>query len=293
MILVITGPTCSGKSSDALSLAKKINAEIINGDAFQCYKEMNIGVAKPSKEDFKEVPHHLYDILSVNEPYSIYDYQQNLRKKLALLDKQGKNIIIVGGSGLYIRSALYDYEFNDEKAVDMSSYESMTNKELHDFLISIDPVDAQKIHENNRKRVLRAIEIYLQSGQTKSQLLEKQEHKPIYDVLFFVKDLDRDELYNRINQRVDDMINEGLVDEVKNIISTFGTDSQAMQAIGYKEIVPYLDGEIALDEAVENIKKHTRNYAKRQMTFIRHQFPVIFYKDIDDLYEKILDNSKN
>ena len=254
---------------------------------------MNIGVAKPSKEDFKEVPHHLYDILSVNEPYSIYDYQQNLRKKLALLDKQGKNIIIVGGSGLYIRSALYDYEFNDEKAVDMSSYESMTNKELHDFLISIDPVDAQKIHENNRKRVLRAIEIYLQSGQTKSQLLEKQEHKPIYDVLFFVKDLDRDELYNRINQRVDDMINEGLVDEVKNIISTFGTDSQAMQAIGYKEIVPYLDGEITLDEAVENIKKHTRNYAKRQMTFIRHQFPVIFYKDIDDLYEKILDNSKN
>lgn len=293
MILVITGPTCSGKSSDALSLAKKINAEIINGDAFQCYKEMNIGVAKPSKEDFKEVPHHLYDILSVNEPYSIYDYQQNLRKKLALLDKQGKNIIIVGGSGLYIRSALYDYEFNDDKVVDMSSYESMSNKELHDFLTSIDPIDSQKIHENNRKRVLRAIEIYLQSGQTKSQLLEKQEHKPIYDVLFFVKDLDRDELYNRINMRVDDMINEGLVDEVKNIISTFGTDSQAMQAIGYKEIVPYLDGEITLDEAVENIKKHTRNYAKRQMTFIRHQFPVIFYKDIDDLYEKILDNSKN
>ena len=293
MILVITGPTCSGKSSDALSLAKKINAEIINGDAFQCYKEMNIGVAKPSKEDFKEVPHHLYDILSVNEPYSIYDYQQNLRKKLALLDKQGKNIIIVGGSGLYIRSALYDYEFNDEKVVDMSSYELMSNKELHDFLTSIDPIDAQKIHENNRKRVLRAIEIYLQSGQTKSQLLEKQEHKPIYDVLFFVKDLDRDELYSRINQRVDDMISEGLVDEVKNIISTFGTDSQAMQAIGYKEIVPYLDGEITLDEAVENIKKHTRNYAKRQMTFIRHQFPVIFYKDIDDLYEKILDNSKN
>lgn len=283
MIIVITGPTCSGKSSDALKLAQKINAEIVNGDAFQCYKEMNIGVAKPSQEDFKKVAHHLYDIVSVKESYSIYEYQQNLRKKLAELSSLNKNIIIVGGSGLYIRSALYDYEFSDEKEVDMSKYLDMSNKELHDFLASIDPLDAEKIHENNRKRLLRAIEIYLESGKTKSEIIEKQEHKPIFDVKFFVKDMNREDLYERINKRVDEMIEDGLVDEVRSIVNQFGSDSQAMQAIGYKEIVPYLDKKVSLEEAIENIKKHTRNYAKRQMTFIRHQFPVIFYKDIDDL----------
>ena len=290
MIIVITGPTCLGKSETAFELAKAIDAEIVNGDAFQCYKEMNIGVAKPSQEDFKKVPHHLYNIISVNEPYSIYEYQQNLRRKLAELESLNKNIIIVGGSGLYIRSALYDYEFNDEKEVDMSKFLNMSNKELHDYLKSIDPKDAEKIHENNRKRLLRAIEIYLESGTTKTEIIEKQEHKPIFEVKFFVKDIDRESLYERINSRVDEMVKDGLVDEVKLIVNKFGSESQAMQAIGYKEIVPYLDKKISLDEAIENIKKHTRNYAKRQMTFIRHQFPVIFYKDIDDLLLNLLHN---
>lgn len=287
MIIVITGPTCLGKSDTALAIAKKINAEIINGDAFQCYKEMEIGVAKPPKEYFKEVPHHLYSFVDVDHDYSIAEYQINLRNKIDELLSKGKNIVIVGGSGLYIRSALYDYDFKENKKVDMSKYEAMDNRTLHDELRKIDPKQAEIIHMNNRKRVLRAIEIYLSSGETKSSLVDKQEHKPIYDVKFFVREIDRDELYSRINKRVDLMYEMGLENEVKNLYKKYGNKPHALQAIGYKEIIAALEGKYPLEEAKELIKKNSRNYAKRQLTFVRHQFPVTYYKDNQDLLEKI------
>lgn len=287
MIIVITGPTCLGKSDTALAIAKKINAEIINGDAFQCYKEMEIGVAKPPKEYFKEVPHHLYSFVDVDHDYSIAEYQINLRNKIDELLSKGKSIIIVGGSGLYIRSALYDYDFKENKKVDMSKYEAMDNRTLHDELRKIDPKQAEIIHMNNRKRVLRAIEIYLSSGETKSSLVDKQEHKPIYDVKFFVREIDRDELYSRINKRVDLMYEMGLENEVKNLYKKYGNKPHALQAIGYKEIIAALEGEYSLEDAKEIIKKNSRNYAKRQLTFVRHQFPVTYYKDNQDLLEKI------
>jgi len=289
MIIVITGPTCLGKSDTALAIAKKINAEIINGDAFQCYKEMEIGVAKPPKEYFEEVPHHLYSFIDVSHDYSIAEYQINLRNKIKELLSRGKNIIIVGGSGLYIRSALYDYDFLEDKKVDMSKYEAMDNRTLHDELRKIDSKQAEIIHMNNRKRVLRAIEIYLSSGQTKSSLVDKQQHKPIYDVKFFVREIDRDELYSRINKRVDLMYELGLENEVKNLYKKYGDTPHALQAIGYKEIIAALDGKYSLEEAKELIKKNSRNYAKRQLTFVRHQFPVTYYKDNRDLLEKIND----
>ena len=287
MIIVITGPTCLGKSDTALAIAKKINAEIINGDAFQCYKEMEIGVAKPPKEYFKEVPHHLYSFVDVDHDYSIAEYQINLRNKIDELLSKGKNIIIVGGSGLYIRSALYDYDFKENKKVDMSKYEAMDNRTLHDELRKVDPRQARIIHMNNRKRVLRAIEIYLSSGETKSSLVDKQEHKPIYDVKFLVREIDRDELYSRINKRVDLMYEMGLENEVKNLYKKYGNKPHALQAIGYKEIIAALEGEYSLKDAKEIIKKNSRNYAKRQLTFVRHQFPVTYYKDNKDLLEKI------
>ena len=287
MIIVITGPTCLGKSDTALAIAKKINAEIINGDAFQCYKEMEIGVAKPPKEYFKEVPHHLYSFVDVDHDYSIAEYQINLRNKIDELLSKGKNIVIVGGSGLYIRSALYDYDFKENKKVDMSKYEAMDNRTLHDELRKIDPKQAEIIHMNNRKRVLRAIEIYLSSGETKSSLVDKQEHKPIYDVKFFVREIDRDELYSRINKRVDLMYEMGLENEVKNLYKKYGNKPHALQAIVYKEIIAALEGKYPLEEAKELIKKNSRNYAKRQLTFVRHQFPVTYYKDNQDLLEKI------
>lgn len=283
MIIVITGPTCLGKSETAVKIAEIFNAEIVNGDAFQCYKELNIGVAKPGKELLGIVPHHLYSFIEANHDYSIAEYQKNIREKIAELLKKNKNIIIVGGSGLYIRSALYDYEFQEQKTVDMSKYLKMSDRDLHDELRKIDPLEAEKIHVNNRKRVLRAIEIYLSSGESKSNLISKQEHKLLYDAKFFVREMPREELYARINRRVDEMINKGLVNEVKTLLDKYGDKPHSLQAIGYKELIDYFNGKIALDDAIELIKKNTRNYAKRQITYIRHQFPVEFYKDTNDL----------
>ena len=278
MIIVITGPTCMGKSETALEVAKAIDAEIINGDAFQCYKEMNIGVAKPSDAYLKQIPHHLYSFVDINHDYSIAEYQTNLRNEIDKLLSKGKNIVIVGGSGLYIRSALYDYEFEENKTVDMTKYIEMDNRTLHDELRKIDSVEAVKIHMNNRKRVLRAI--------------SEQEHKPIYGVNFFVRDIDREELYSRINKRVDLMVKKGLVKEAKSLFDKYGDSPRALQAIGYKELFPYFKGEYSLEEAIELIKQNTRNYAKRQLTYIRHQFPVKYYKNTQDLLE-IINNVKH
>ena len=274
-----------GKSETALAVAKAFNAEIVNGDAFQCYKEMEIGVAKPPKEYFDEIPHHLFSFVDVDHDYSIAEYQENLRNKLNELLSKGKNVVIVGGSGLYIRSALYDYEFAKESGIDMSKYQKMTNAELHDALEEIDPKEAEKIHMNNRKRVLRAIEIYLSQGKSKSEVIDSQEHKLVFDAKFYVRSMDRELLYNLINKRVDKMMELGLLNEVKNLVEKYGEDCKALQAIGYKELIPVLHGEYSLEEGVELVKKNSRNYAKRQVTYIKHQFPVNFYENTQDLLE--------
>ena len=274
-----------GKTDTALAVAKAFNCEIINGDAFQCYKEMEIGVAKPPKEYFDVVPHHLFSFVDVNHEYSIAEYQENLRNKIGEILSLGKNVVIVGGSGLYIRSALYDYEFSKQSEIDMSKYQKMTNAELHDALEEIDPKEAEKIHMNNRKRVLRAIEIYLTQGKTKTEVIESQDHKLIYDAKFYVRNMDREVLYDLINKRVDKMMELGLFEEVKNLVKKYGKNCKSLQAIGYKELIPVLDGEYSLEEGVELIKKNSRNYAKRQVTYIKHQFPVNFYENTEDLME--------
>ena len=272
-----------GKSETALEVAKVFNAEVVNGDAFQCYKEMDIGVAKPPKEYFSIVPHHLFSFVDINRDYSIADYQIDLRKTVDEILSRGKNVVIVGGSGLYIRSALYDYEFGKDPEVDMSLFEEMTNEELHKKLEEIDPKQAEIIHMNNRKRVLRAIEIYLGQGKTKTELIDSQEHKLVYDAKFFVRNMDRDILYSLIDKRVDNMMEQGLLEEVKTIFEKYGEDCKALQAIGYKELIPVIKGERNLKEGIELVKKNSRNYAKRQVTYIKHQFPVIFYENTRDL----------
>lgn len=274
-----------GKSETALAVAKAFNAEIVNGDAFQCYKEMEIGVAKPPKEYFDEIPHHLFSFVDVNHDYSIAEYQENLRNKINELLSKRKNVVIVGGSGLYIRSALYDYEFAKESGIDMTKYQKMTNAELHDVLEEIDPKEAEKIHMNNRKRVLRAIEIYLSQGKSKSEVIDSQEHKLVFDAKFYVRNMDREVLYDLINKRVDKMMESGLLNEVKKIVEKYGEDCKSLQAIGYKELIPVLHGESSLEEGVELVKKNSRNYAKRQVTYIKHQFPVNFYENTQDLLE--------
>ena len=272
-----------GKSETALEVAKVFNAEVVNGDAFQCYKEMDIGVAKPPKEYFSIVPHHLFSFVDVNRDYSIADYQKDLRKTVDEILSRGKNVVIVGGSGLYIRSALYDYEFVEDPKVDMSKYEQMTNDELYQELVKIDPKQAEIVHKNNRKRVLRAIEIYLGQGKTKSEVIDSQEHKLVYDAKFFVRNMDRSYLYSLIDARVDRMMKQGLLDEVKTIFKKYGESCRALQAIGYKELIPVIKGEYNLDRGIELVKKNSRNYAKRQVTYIKHQFPVIFYENTQDL----------
>lgn len=287
MIIVITGPTCTNKSQTAFELAKILDAEIINGDAFQIYKELNIGVAKPPLCYLEHIKHHLYDCIEVDKPFSIAQYQTLLRKTIEEIDAKHKSIIIVGGSMLYIRSALYDYSFDNAQSIDMKEYEKMSNESLHAYLASIDHNESTKIHVNNRKRLLRAIEIYLSTGKTKSDIIASQNHKPLYDCLFFVKDIARDELYKRIDARVDKMIKDGLVEEVKLINEKYDSSLQSLQAIGYKEMFSYLKGDISLEDTISLIKKNTRNYAKRQMTFLRHQFDVHYYNNIEDILKVI------
>ena len=272
-----------GKSETALEVAKVFDAEVVNGDAFQCYKEMGIGVAKPPKEYFSIVPHHLFSFVDINRDYSIADYQKDLRKTVDEILSRGKNVVIVGGSGLYIRSALYDYEFVKDSKVDMSKYEQMTNDELYQELLKIDSKQAEIVHMNNRKRVLRAIEIYLGQGKTKSEVIDSQEHKLVYDAKFFVRNMDRAYLYSLIDNRVDKMMEKGLFKEVKAIFEKYGESCRALQAIGYKELIPVIKGEYNLERGIELVKKNSRNYAKRQVTYIKHQFPVVFYENTEDL----------
>ena len=287
MIIVICGPTCLGKSDIAFNLASKLNAEIVNADAFQIYKELNIGVAKPPKEYLEKIPHHLYSFVSPSTPYSIKEYQVDARQVIEDILSRGKNVVMVGGSGLYIRASLYDYEFKDSEEIDMSKYEEMDNETLHKELEKIDPEDAIKIHPNNRRRVMRSIQIYLENGESKSALIAKQNQAPIYEnTLFLMPNFDREKLYEKINLRVDKMMEEGLLDEVKVIASKY-PNTQAMQAIGYKEFIPFFNNECSLEEAVDKVKQDTRNYAKRQVTFFTYQFDLQRFNTVDDIMEMI------
>ncbi len=277
-IICIVGPTGVGKSSLGISLALKANGEIINGDAFQIYKEMDIGTAKPSLEERKLVPHHLFDYVEPTYEFSIFDYQKNLRSKIEELQKRNVNIIVVGGTGLYLKSGFYDFNLNKQEShVDMSSYEQKTNEELHKILESIDYEESLKIHQNNRKRVLRAIQIYLETGSKKSDIIASQEHKPLYDVEFIGLTRDREELYDIINKRVDKMYEMGLVDEVKSLMNKYPTSLRSFQAIGYKELMDGLINHKDENEIKELIKKNSRNYAKRQFTYFNNQLNVKWF----------------
>lgn len=291
MIYVIVGPTASGKSKLAEKLYYKLdNPILINGDAYQIYKDMNIGTAKISKDDPLYSKYKLLDIISCEDEFSVMEYQSLIRKEIDEGLKNNKDIIIVGGTGLYIRAALYDYEFKKElDDVDNSDLNDLSNIELHNILKSLDEEEAKKIHPNNKKRVLRAIQLIRLLGESKTEFLNKQNHKIIYDdVKIFYINPDREKLYQRINERVDEMIQEGLIDEVKNLITKYNLSSTAIKAIGYQEIISYLKGEMTLENAKELIKKKTRNYAKRQNTFFKHQFnSVIIYNDIDDFLKLI------
>ena len=275
MLYVIVGPTGSGKTDIALKLADFYHAPIINADAFQIYQEMNIGTAKIDckSNDYKK--HYLLDIVKPDQTYSVKQYQEDFRKIYSELKKKYQTIIVCGGTGLYIKAALYDYAFEDEENVDVSDLESMSDEELYDLLKELDTKALETIHMNNRKRVIRAIQIARTHDLNKSDSIDKQEHKLVIDdeVRFLFLNPNRDELYAKINARVDSMFDEGLLDEVKELLKKYSLSTTAKAAIGYKEVIEHLEGKYSLDECKELIKKRTRNYAKRQVTFFKHQLP--------------------
>jgi len=284
MIYVVCGPTGSGKTSLALKLAHKLNCKIINADAFQIYKDMNIGTAKVSNKEEYNL-HYLLDIVTPEQTYSIKEYQKDFR--LCLSNLKEDNVVVVGGSGLYIKSALYDYDF-PEYSDDVSDLEKLSSDELRKMLEELDPESLKNIHENNRKRIIHAISM-ARTGNIKSEVIAKQEHKLIYDnVRFIFISPDRKTLYENINKRVDVMINNGLVDEVKTLLNKYNLSTTSKEAIGYKEIISYLNGEISLEESIALIKQRSRNYAKRQVTYFKHQLPCEEYESVEAAERNLL-----
>lgn len=281
-VLCIVGPTAVGKTKMSIELAKQLNGEIISGDSMQIYRGMDIGTAKATMDERQGIPHHLIDEKNPDEPYSVAAFQQTVRAKIEEIKSRGKLPIIVGGTGLYIKSVLYDYEFageSESKEVDEAKYGHLSNEELHAKLAAVDEAGAKDIHPNNRKRVIRALEIYETSGVKKSEMIEKQEHKMIYDACLIGLTDDRTVLYDRINKRVDVMYETGLVEEVKALFDEgIPAESQSIRAIGYKELYDYFKGFISLEESKELIKRNSRRYAKRQYTWFNNQMDVTWFK---------------
>ena len=281
-VLCIVGPTAVGKTKMSIELAKQLNGEIISGDSMQIYRGMDIGTAKATMDERQGIQHHLIDEKNPDEPYSVAAFQQTVRAKIEEIKSRGKLPIIVGGTGLYIKSVLYDYEFageSESKEIDEAKYGHLSNEELHAKLATVDEAGAKDIHPNNRKRVIRALEIYETSGVKKSEMIEKQEHKMIYDACLIGLTDDRNVLYDRINKRVDVMYETGLVEEVKALFDQgIPAESQSIRAIGYKELYDYFKGLISLEESKELIKRNSRRYAKRQYTWFNNQMDVTWFK---------------
>ena len=295
MIIVITGPTGVGKTKLSISLAKTYNADVINGDAIQVYKGLDIGSAKITKEEMDGVVHHLFDIKEVWEEYSIFDYQNDCRKLIDDISSRGKNIIIVGGTGLYIKSALYDYSLEENNFTIQDDYDNISTEELYNRLRELDKeID---IDRHIRRRIIRALNYYLTYNKSISS--NKSGNKLLYDSIFIGLTTDREMLYDRINKRVELMIDNGLIDEVKYFHDNNMRYKPLLGGIGYKELYDYFDNKITLNEAVELIKRNSRRYAKRQYTFFNNQFNIkwfdVNFSNFSDTIDEVcnyIDNCK-
>ena len=284
-IIVIVGPTGVGKTKLSIALAHYLNAVIINGDSMQVYKGLDIGTAKIKESEKDGIEHYLFDIKNINDNYTIYDYQKDGRKLLDEFIKKNRNVIIVGGSGLYLKSLLYDYQFSEEETI--NTFDNLTNQEILNEIEKNGPTD---IHLNNRKRLIRELNKIKNNSKIKSNINEKK-----YDFILLGLTTDRDKLYKIVNERVDQMFDEGLVDEVKYFYDKNIRSKSIMTGIGYKELYQYFDNKITEEEARELIKKNTRHFIKRQYTFFNHQMDVNwlnvdfdnFSNTIEDAIDKI------
>ncbi|MFJ7748267.1 tRNA (adenosine(37)-N6)-dimethylallyltransferase MiaA [Peribacillus sp. NPDC097295] len=294
-LLVIIGPTAVGKTRLSIEMAKRFNGEIISGDSMQVYKGMDIGTAKIKSEEMDGVPHYLLDIKEPDEPFSAAEFQKRANACIEDIQSRGKLPIIVGGTGLYIQSVIYDYHFSEapsdphyreklEKQVKEEGIEAVFEQ-----LQSVDPESAKRIHPNNVRRVIRALEIFHCTGKTMSDQMNQQPTEMKYDTCIIGLTMDRDQLYQRIDQRVDGMVEEGLFDEVQNFYDRGLRDCQSIQAIGYKEIYDYFEDRASIDEAIDSLKQNSRRYAKRQLTWFRNKMDVIWFNmtDIEGFTKKI------
>lgn len=290
-LLIITGPTGIGKTEISLELAKKYKGEIISSDSMQIYKELDIGTAKVDLNE-TEIPHYMVDIIEPNENFSVADFKDRAKKIISDINKRGGLPILVGGTGLYINSIVYNLDFTETEP-DYAYREELNklldedgSEILYNMLFEANKAMAEKIHPNNGQRIIRALEI-LKSGNEKGNNF-RQENKD-YNLIFIGLNMDRERLYERINKRVDKMIRLGLVDEVKGLLDKgLDKDTQSLKAIGYKEVISYLDGEIEFDEMIELIKKNSRHYAKRQLTWFRRDERIKWFdREADNLLEDI------
>ncbi|TYS16198.1 tRNA (adenosine(37)-N6)-dimethylallyltransferase MiaA [Rossellomorea vietnamensis] len=290
-LVVLIGPTAVGKTASSIHLAKKFNGEIISGDSMQIYKSMDIGTAKITEEEMEGIPHHLIDIREPEESFSAAEFQELVRKKISEIHSRGKLPMIVGGTGLYIQSVIYDYHFTDAPGDEEyrrkleKEAEDHGNQEVHQRLQMVDPKAAGSIHPNNIRRVIRALEIHHCTGKTMSEYQENQNNELLYDVALVGLMMERELLYSRIDSRVDIMLEQGLIQEVKALFDKGLKDVQSIQAIGYKEIYEFLEGRVTLNDAVENLKQNSRRYAKRQLTWFRNKMDVEWF-DMSSTREK-------
>lgn len=294
-VVAIVGPTASGKTALSIKMAKAFDGEIINGDSMQVYKGLDIGTAKIREEEMEGIPHHLLSFKEPTESFSVAEYQRLVRDKIEEIQSRRKLPIIVGGTGLYIQAVLYDFQFTEEKVDEEARkkyYEELERigpKAMHEKLAALDPETAKSIHPNNTRRVIRALELIELHGISKQSEELNRGNIPLYNHLIIGMNIDREELYKRINERVDFMMEQGLLDEVRSLWERNIRDVQAVKAIGYKELYDYLDGRITLEEAVEQIKQNSRRYAKRQLTYFRNKMDVQW---IGNDWEKIIKMSK-
>ena len=306
-LIILAGPTAAGKTKTSISLARAVGGEIISADSMQVYRHMDIGSAKIRPREMEGIPHHLIDVLDPEEEFHVVRFQQMAKQAAREILSRGKIPIVVGGTGFYIQALLYDIDFteNEENRACRERLAALAAKEgaaaLHQMLYQVDPKAAEDIHENNIKRVIRALEFYQLTGKRISQHNEEEKKKESpYNFAYFVLSDDRDRLYQRIGLRVDKMLSEGLVEEVRALKDRgLGRNMVSMQGLGYKEILAFLDGEMSLDKAVYILKRDTRHFAKRQLTWFRRERDVIWLNQGDfgyheeELLERMLSELKD
>ncbi|MFD2673012.1 tRNA (adenosine(37)-N6)-dimethylallyltransferase MiaA [Marinicrinis sediminis] len=294
-LVVLLGPTAAGKTNLSLSLAEKLNGEIISGDSMQVYRGMDIGTAKASEEERSRVPHHLIDIRNPDEGYSVSEFQQMAKAHIADIQQRGKLPFIVGGTGLYIESVCYEFEFSevDSDPAFRARMQELADLEgpeaLHQQLERVDPERARGIHANDTRRVIRALEIQHVSGKTATEYLQGQKKVSPYDLCIIGLTMNRQKLYQRIEWRIDQMLEEGLLEEVRQLIAQgYDHPMVSMQALGYKEMMAYLKGGLSYEQAVELLKRDTRRFAKRQLSWFRRMKDVIWHDVTEGNFEEHL-----